>query len=91
MAFIRIINEAKATGRLAEDYKYISGSYSKALQRDFPTPQVYRTSSIVEEYFHFGALQNRVLTDDGQHTPFESSVPPILVNFAVALYSSCYY
>ena len=91
VAFIRIVNEDEATGQFAEDYKYISGSYSKWLKRHIPTPQVYRTSSIVEEYFHFGALQNRVLTDDGQHTPLESSVPPILVNFAVSLYSSCYY
>ncbi len=91
MAFIRIIHEDEATGQLAEDYKFISGSYSKWLQRDIPTPQVYRTSSVVEEYFHFGALQNRGLTDDGQHTPIEGSVPPILVNFAVSQQSSCYY
>ena len=91
MAFIPTISTRDATGRLADDYAFISGSYSKKFERRIPTPQVYRTSSIVEDYFHFGALQNRVLTNDGQHTPIESSVPPMIVNFAVSLYSSCYY
>ena len=91
MAFIKTISTKDATGQLAEDYAYISGSYSKKFETRTPTPQVYRTSSVVPEYFHFGALQNRVLTDDGQHTPVESSVPPMLINFAVSLYSSCFY
>ena len=91
MAFIPLVSTRDAKGRMAEDYAFISGSYSKGFGRRIPTPQVYRTSSIVEDYFHFGALENRVLTSDGQHTPIESSVPPMLVNFGVSLYSSCYY
>lgn len=91
MAFVRILRTREVTGQMADDYKFISDSYSKKFERRIPAPQVYRTSSIVEDYFHFGALENRVLTNDGQHTPIESSVPPMIVNFAVALYSSCYY
>ncbi len=91
MAYIRIIHENEARGRLAEDYEFLSGSYSAMGRPGTPTPQVYRTNSIVEPYFHFGAVQNRVLTNDGMHKRPRGPLPDILVNFAVSLYSSCYY
>lgn len=91
MAYIRIVNEDEATGTVAEDYAYLSASYSKMIEPGTPTPQVYRTHSVVPEYFRFGAVQNRVLTNDGRHDLPAGPLPGILVNFAVALYSSCYY
>ena len=56
-----------------------------------PTPQVYRTSSLIPAYFRFGAVQNRVLTNDGRHDTAEGPVPGILVMFAISMYSSCFY
>ena len=91
MPHIRIVDEAQASGSVAEDYAFLSQSYSKILGPDTPTPQVYRTNSIVPEYFRFGAVQNRVLTGDGSHQDAEGPVPSILVMFAISFYSSCFY
>jgi hypothetical protein len=91
MAHIRIVEETEARGSVAEDYSFLSGSYSKLLGRGTPTPQVYRTNSIVPDYFRFGAIQNRVLTNDGRHDGAEGPVPAILVMFAISMYSSCFY
>ena len=66
MSFIRIVNETEATGTVAEDYAYLTESYSNLFGPGTPTPNMYRTSSIVPAYFRFGALQNRVLTNDGK-------------------------
>ena len=38
-------------------------------------------------YSHFGAVQNRILTNGGRHDLPMGPLPSILVNFAVALYS----
>ena len=51
MAFVRIVNEDEARGQVAEDYEFLSGSYSGMGRTGTPTPQVYRTSSIVPAYF----------------------------------------
>jgi hypothetical protein len=91
MAHIRIVDEAQASGSVAEDYAFLSESYSKILGPGTPTPQVYRTNSILPEYFHFGAVQNRVLTNDGRHDDAGGPVPSILVMFAISLHSSCFY
>ena len=91
MAFIARIDHAAATGSLREDFDFISGSYSKMSGTQVPTPQVYTTSSIVPAYFNFGAVQNRVLTNDGKHDNPTGILPNILVNFAVSHYSSCFY
>jgi hypothetical protein len=91
MAYIRVVDEAQARGSVAADYEFISGSYSKILGPGTPTPQVYRTSSIVPAYFRFGAVQNRVLTNDGLHDVAEGPVPGILVMFAISMYSCCFY
>lgn len=91
MAYIRIIQQEDATGALAEDYTFLSKSYGKMLGADIPTPQVYRTSSIVDSYFHYGAVMNSILTNGGKHDREEGEVPRILVNFGVAVNSSCFY
>ena len=100
MAFIRIVNEDEAQGSVAENYAFLSRVYSQMTNPlasetmgvpDTPTPQVYRTNSLMPEYFDFGALQNRVLTNDGRHDLPEGPVPYILAIFAVSLHSSCYY
>jgi hypothetical protein len=52
---------------------------------------VYRTNSLVPAYFRFGAIQNRVLTNDGEHDIADGPVPSILVMFAISMYSSCFY
>ncbi len=91
MAHIRIVNEAEASGSVAEDYEFISGSYSAMLGSGTPTPQVYRTNSIVPAYFRFGAMQNRVLTNDGAHSRQQGPVPEMLVMFGISYYSACFY
>ena len=91
MAFIERITAGESTGQLKSDFDFISGSYSHAFGAQVPTPQVYTTSTIVPAYFNFGAVQNRVLTNDGKHDQPRSVVPGILVNFALSLYSSCFY
>ena len=91
MAYLKIVHEDAATGTLKADYDFISGSYSHAFGSKVPTPQVYRPSSLIPAYFNFGAVQNRVLTNDGAHDRAAGAVPAILVNFAVSLYSACFY
>jgi hypothetical protein len=91
MAYINIIHEDSATPELIDDYQFISSSYSKMAGVNVPTPQVYRPSSLIPAYFNFGAVQNRVLTNDGAHDRPTGQLPGILVNFAVSLYSSCFY
>jgi hypothetical protein len=91
MAHIRIVDEKQARGDVADDYAFLSDSYSKMLGQGTPAPQVYRTNSIVPAYFRFGAIQNRALTNDGQHDAEEGPVPGILMMFAISMYSSCFY
>lgn len=91
MAHIRIVDENQAEGEVADDYAFLSNSYSGMLGAGTPTPQVYRTNSIVPAYFRFGAVQNRVLTNDGRHDADEGPVPGILVMFAISMYSACFY
>lgn len=91
MAHVAIIDEEQATGQVAEDYAFISGSYTHGFGAHMPTPQVYRPSSLVPAYFHFGAVQNRVLTNDGAHDRPLGALPGILINFAVSLHSRCFY
>ncbi len=91
MAYVRIVDEDQASGTVAEDYAFISASYSKMLGAGTPTPQVYRPHSIVPPYFRFGAVQNRVLTNDGTHDRPQGPVPEILVMFGISMYSACFY
>jgi hypothetical protein len=90
VAHIRIIQQEEATGPLAEDYAAISRAYSGSFGRHIPTPQVYRTHSLLEPYFHYGATQIGGTSTAEQYLGKET-VPGILANFAVAMYSSCFY
>ena len=103
MAFIRIIPEAEATGRMAEDYRNIPNSYGRLI-RDFSPdspdqrscPHVYTVATNVEPYFHHAMLINRAAIDrgvgaDGRRKPEEGPVPGVLINFSTALFSSCFY
>ena len=94
MAYIRIVNEDEAQGQLAEDYTYLAQSYSTLVGAEVTTPNVYRTHSIVPAYFHLFTMTNRVLTSDGKFDRPElqqGPAPELLVNFGVALHSSCFY
>lgn len=94
MPYLRIIDEAEATGTLAEDYAYLGESYSNLFGPGTPTPNMYRTNTVVPAYFRFGAVQNRVLTNDGsfdEETGDDMPVPGMIVMFAVSMYSSCFY
>ena len=94
MAFIRIIDETEATGTLADDYAYLTESYSALFGPGTPTPNMYRTNTVVPAYFRYGAVQNRVLTNDGdfgEQASDQEPVPGILAMFAVSMYSSCFY
>ena len=94
MAFVHIVDENEATGTVAEDYAYLEESYSNLFGPGTPTPNMYRTNSVIPAYFRFGALQNRVLTGDGGFEERESEqepVPGLLTMFAVSMYSSCFY
>ncbi len=91
MAHIAVVSEQNAIGALKEDYDYIAGSYSQALGSAVPTPQVYTAASLIGAYFRFGAVQNSVLTNHGQHNVRQAGLPNILVNFGVALHSRCFY
>jgi hypothetical protein len=94
VSFIRIVDEAEAKGTVAEDYAYLEDSYSNLFGPGTPTPNMYRTNTVIPAYFRFGAVQNRVLTNDGNfgdEASEQEPVPGILVMFAVSMYSSCFY
>ncbi len=103
MAFVRMVPQDEASGRLAENFRAIPNSYGRLIPEfspdnpnQRPTPQVYRVSSIVEPYFHMAMLQNRVVMDrsfseDGSFLPEQGPVPGVLVNFALSMHSSCFY
>jgi hypothetical protein len=91
MSFIQIVNEDGAADTVKDDYAFISSSYSQMAGIEVPTPQVYRSSSLIPAYFRFGAVQNRALTNDGAHDRPVGSLAGILINFSVSQHSSCYY
>ena len=91
MTHVRVVDEAAATGTVAEDYQYLSEAYGRLWNTDPITPRVYTTSSILPTYFRYGALVNRVWTNDGQSLIEGGPLPRPLVNFAVAFYSACFY
>jgi hypothetical protein len=90
MAYIKTVSPEHATGDLAADYQAISNAYSSSFGTEIPVPQVYRTHSIVPAYLHYGAVQIGGTSSAEQYIG-AGQVPGVLVNFAVALYSSCFY
>ena len=103
MAFINIIPESEAAGRMAEDYCNIPNSYGRVIPAFNPNspdqrrcPNVYTVGTIVEPYFHYAMLINRTAIDRGvdendKYKKEEGPAPGVLVNFATALFSSCFY
>jgi len=94
MAYVRMIDEGEATAQVAEDYRSISDSYTHTVFEGnrFPVPEIYRVSSIIPPYLRFMALQNRLLTDNGQHyCESDGTVPRLMVLFATATFSSCFH
>lgn len=103
MAFVGITPESEATGRMAEDYRNIPNSYGRVIpefSRDNPNqrccPHVYTVGTVVEPYFHYAMLINRTAIDRGvdqndQPRREQGPAPGVLVNFATAMFSSCFY
>jgi hypothetical protein len=103
VAFVQIIPESQACGRLADDYRNIPNSYGRVnpeFSPDSPDqrrcPHVYTVGTIVEPYFHYAMLINRVginrgIDENDQPKPEQGPAPGVLVNFATALFSSCFY
>ncbi len=93
MAYVRRISQADATGQLKDDFDFLSGAYGRNLgeNQTVPCPQVYTTSTLIPAYFHFGAVQNAALTNDGKGAAETGPVPHILINFGISDASSCFY
>ena len=92
MAYIDIVHPEAADGQLAADYAAISNAYSGAFGdgRQVAVPHVYRTHSLVPAYLHYGAVQMGGTSSSEQYIG-KGTAPGVLVNFAVSLYSSCFY
>ena len=90
MAYIRIIDPEGATGKRADYYDQISQSYTASLGFPIPAPQVYRPHSLLEPYLKLGALQVGGTSSEEAYVG-AGAVPHLLVNFGVALHSSCFY
>ncbi len=94
MPWVQMVEEHEARGRMADDFRFISQSYSKTVfdGEPFPVPEIYRISSVVPAYFHFMAEQNRLLTENGTHyCESTAAVPRLMVLFATAAFSSCFH
>lgn len=103
MAFIKIIPESEASGRMAQDYCNIPNSYGRVIPEFSPDnpdqrrcPHVYTVGTVVEPYFHYAMLINRTAINRGVDTDNrpkaeEGPAPGVLVNFATAMFSSCFY
>ena len=90
MAYVEIIDPENAEGARAEDYEQISQSYTASLGFPIPAHQVYRPHSLIEAYLKLGVLQTGGTSSEEAYIG-EGAVPHLLVNFGVALHSSCFY
>jgi hypothetical protein len=90
MAYIETIDPENAEGARAEYYEQISQSYTASLGFPIPAPQVYRPHSLIEAYLKLGVLQTGGTSSEEAYIG-EGAVPHLLVNFGVALHSSCFY
>jgi len=90
MAYIQMIDPEDADGAVAEYYEQISQSYTASLGFPIPAPQVYRPHSLIEAYLKLGAMQTGGTSSEEDYVG-QGSVPHLLVNFGVALHSSCFY
>ena len=90
VAYIEIIQPEDATGARARYYDQISQSYTASLGFPIPAPQVYRPHSLIESYLKLGAMQIGGTSSEEAYIG-QGTVPHLLVNFGVALHSSCFY
>jgi hypothetical protein len=90
VAYIEIINPEQSTGTRAEYYERISHAYTASLGFSIPAPQVYRPHSLLEPYLKLGAIQVGG-TESEEAYVGRGTVPHLIVNFGVALHSSCFY
>jgi hypothetical protein len=90
MAYLDIIEPADARGELAEAYERNRDMYARGgLQIE--VPNVYLTNFAVPEYLDFGTVQADCLPNYPMPTEPEGPVPWVLINFALAKFSACYY
>jgi len=90
MAYLDIIPPAQATGELRAAYDRNVAMYAKG-GLEIDVPNVYLTNYAVPEYLDFGTLQAACLPDYPLPTTPPGPVPWVVVNFAVAKFSACFY
>jgi hypothetical protein len=90
MAYIKIIDPEEATGELAGYYDQISQSYTASLGFPIPAPMVYRPHSLLPQYMKLGAMRISKTSSEEAYIG-QGTVPQLLVNFGVAIHSSCFY
>jgi len=91
MAFIEIVNEDRASGSVKDDYDAISSRYSRFYDQPVLTPQVYRSTSLVPEYFHLCTEHVDAMSKGGTDPLLSGKVPGQLIAFGVSQHSSCFY
>jgi len=91
MSFIRIVNEKDASATLRQAYDSISKLYSAIYGQPVPVPQVYRSTSLLEDYFRYCVVHVDCTSLSGTNSRLAGDVPGQLVAFAVSQHSSCFY
>jgi len=100
--FVKVVQPAKAKGDVATAYERILYAYAADMgvsieDVPFDVPTVYQVSSLVPEHLtHFAAWRELLDWNPGWHTDASAAggryaIPPMLANFGVSLFSSCYY
>ena len=90
MPYLDIVFPGQASGRLDEAYQRNRDMYADGgLQIE--VPNVYVTNYAVPEYLDFGTLQAECLPNYPVPTEPPTIVPGVIVNFAVAKFSACFY
>jgi len=90
MANLDITPVSEATGRLAEAYEANKAMYARG-GLEIDVPNVYLMNYALPEFLDFGTLQADCLPNYPVQTEPPTIVPGVLVNFAVAKYSACFY
>lgn len=90
MAYLDIVPPAEATGALHDSYQRNRDMYARS-GLEIEVPNVYLTNYAVPEYLDFGTLQADCLPDYPIPNDAPGPVPWVLVNFAVAKFSACFY
>ena len=91
MTFIKTVNEDLASGTVRQAYDSISKFYSTIYGQPIPAPQVYRSTSLLADYFRYCVVHVDCTTQSGTNSRLTGDVPGQLVAFAVSQHSSCFY